>query len=97
MAAKTTTFAVTTAAVAVTTNIATRSVTITEDAGAAGWPTQDFKIMAPASSDTAIQRPVGTSFTFTCQGAFFPAATVVGYVKMASGSTTFQQYEDGLG
>lgn len=93
--AKTTTYSVGSSAVAVTTNIATKTVTIAEDASVASWPTTDFKILAPTSGDTAIQRPQGTGYTFVCPTAFWPAGTVVGYVKAVTGTTTFQQYEDG--
>lgn len=96
--AKTTTFSSNNSTfTAITTAIATKSVTVGEDPSVANWPTTDLLIAAPTNADTAIQRSSGTTFTFTCPTAFWKAGTVVGYIKNKTGaSTTMQQYEDGF-
>lgn len=82
---------------AITTSVATKSVTVAEDPSVANWPTTDLLIAAPTNAATPIRRPQGTSFTFTCPTAFWPSGTVVGYIKNVTGaSTTIQQYEDGF-
>lgn len=92
---KTTTFATTTSYVAVTASIWTKRVIISEDPSVANWPTTDFLIKAPETTNTPIRRVLGTSFVFESDVPF-PAGKVVGYVANVTGSTTFQQLEDGL-
>lgn len=104
MAAKTSTFSCGTTATAVTTTIATNRVTIGEDPSAAGYPNAAFGIYAPTSGDTVIKKVAAANanapqvtFTFFCDRAFWPAGTIVGYVKTYNGSAVlFQMYEDGI-
>lgn len=92
---KTTTFSVTTSDTAITTTVATKKVLIQEDPGVAEWPTTDYKIKMPLSTNTAIQRSSGTSFEFSSD-MIIPAGKIVGYVATVSGTTTFQKLEQGL-
>lgn len=71
----------------------TKKLTISEDPSVAGWPTTDFLIKKPSSSNTAIRRPTGTSYTF--EGNYHPGQ-VLGTVALiaAAAATTFQQDEE---
>lgn len=95
MAGKTKTFTVTdAAAVPVTAVTYTTAITIQEDPSVVGWPTQNFSIRKPFSTDTPIQRPIGGAYGFSKGGAYAPGE-IAGYVQLTtvSTSTTFQQDE----
>lgn len=97
--AKTTLVNIANTATAITTTIATTSVTVGEDASP---PTTDFKVRAPTSTDAAIRRIKGpatgnVTFTFTCPGLYWPAGTIVGYLEVVTGvSVSFGQFEPGV-
>lgn len=75
----------------------TDRVTVGEDASVVGYPTTDFKVMKPASTNDAERVQAGGRYTFTKPSAF-PAAyfgpnEVAGYIQTITGSTTFIQDE----
>lgn len=92
---KTTTFSVTTSDTAITTTVAGNSVVISEDPSVADWPTTDFNIKLPASTNTAIRRSSGTAFEIVSD-QIIPAGKTIGYVSTVTGTTTFQKIEKGL-
>jgi hypothetical protein len=75
---------------------ASRTVIIGEDPSVAGYPTTDYSVMAPTQADDAVRFLAGTKVVFECPRAFWPAGQVIAYVTPITGSTTFQQIEDGV-
>jgi len=75
----------------------TVEVTVGEDPSVVGWPTQDFKVMKPGSSDTPRQIPIGSTYIFRRDKTnLYRIGETVGYVQATTGSTTFFQDERGL-
>ncbi len=92
---KTKKFTLTTVATAITASTWCRQITIQEDLGVAGWPTTDYLIARPTSTDDFLRVAGGVAYVFTFGGFdLIPNGAVVGYAKTVSGSTTFQQTED---
>jgi hypothetical protein len=89
-------------AVTVQNTLGCKNVRIMENPGISGWPTSDFLIAKPLSTSTPVRIPAGSAYTFSAasQNAANPASSwlapgsIVGYVKLVSGSSTFDQDED---
>lgn len=92
MPGKTKTLTVTdAAAVAVTAQIDTLSITVAESPSVANWPTTAFDVRKPASTDTAIRQAIGSQYTFR-KSTGYQTGEIAGYIQLpASGSTTFNQ------
>jgi hypothetical protein len=71
-----------------------KSVRITENRGVAGWPTSDFLIAKPTTSATPVRVQAGAQYTFGDAATFWKLGDIAGYIKMVTGSTTFDQDED---
>lgn len=82
------------AATAVTAVSYCRNIRITENRGVVGWPTADFLIYKPTDAATPVRIQAGAQYTFNAPPSFYKPGDIVGYVKMVSGSTTFDQDED---
>ena len=82
------------AATAVTTVSFCRNVRVTENRGVVGWPTSDFLIYKPDGNATPVRIQAGSQYTFNAPPSFFKPGQIVGYVKMVTGTTTFDQDED---
>jgi heme/copper-type cytochrome/quinol oxidase subunit 2 len=92
---KTKQISVTTTPAAITVQTTCKTVTISE-LQSPTWPTADFQIQAPTSSDDVMYRVKGLSWQFTAKtDSFFQPGTVVGYISLPSGGpVTFVQYEE---
>lgn len=78
----------------VTAQTVCRTIEVGEDPSVAGWPTTDFKVYVPTSSDGPRQRPAGATYAFVKPpGLFFNPGEVAGYVATVTGATTFFQDE----
>ena len=74
----------------------TPSITISEDPSVANYPTTDFKIMKPTSSDDARRIQAGLSYTFVKNGsARYLAGEIAGYIQAVTAPTTMCQDEHG--
>lgn len=62
----------------------------------AGYPTTDFKVHSPLSTDDAFHRIGGESWTFEAQNRqFFRPGDIVGYLESSiAGPVVFVQYEE---
>jgi hypothetical protein len=78
---------------AITPVSACKSVRVMENRGVAGWPTSDFLIYKPTNLVTPVRVPAGSSYTFSTNQIGIPTSPI-GYIKMVSGTTTFDQDED---
>lgn len=67
-----------------------------EDPSVAGYPTTDYLIYMPTSSDLPVRFLAGTTFMRESDTGPFYAGQTVGYISGVSGSTTFSQIEQGL-
>lgn len=73
----------------------TSRIIVSEDPSVVSYPTTDFFVRKPLSGSPAIQRLAGSSYVFDTSG-YFGAGQIVGYVSGVTGSTTFQQDEQGF-
>lgn len=73
-----------------------RHIRITENRGVSGWPTSDFLISKPLATNVAVRIEAGAQYTFTSMESSYGPGTVVGYIKMVTGSTTFDQDESNV-
>lgn len=77
-------------------------VRIAENRGVSGYPTSDFLISKPLSTSPQVRVQAGAQYTFVSNRrpmvspSGFRAGQTVGYVRMVSGTTTFDQDEDDL-
>ncbi len=78
---------------AVVTHEQCKKVRITENRAVVGYPTSDFLIAKPDTTDTPVQVQAGAQYEFLSGDDYFGKAAVIGYVKMVSGTTTFDQDE----
>lgn len=90
---KTSTVTIADSDTAIVTTIATRKVVIMEDPSVSDWPTTDYTIKAPTTSDDAVQKPAGVAHVFEFDH-IVPVGKTIGHVAIITGSsTTFQQIE----
>lgn len=98
--AKTYTFAVsqTPAQTPIVTRTWTRRVEIQEDPSVGAYPSTDFLIYRPGTSDLPVRYLTGSSFVMETGvlSAAYPAGVTIGYISGVSGSSTFAQIEEGL-
>lgn len=83
---------------AITTATACQKVTVGEDPSVSGYPTTDFLVMKPTSSDQARRVLSGNQYDFPGpRGPYgndgWEQGRTVGYVKAVVGTTTFYQDE----
>lgn len=76
----------------------TRQIEVTEDPSVAGYPTTDYLVYAPTSSDLPVRMLAGTTFVFRQEAASAPYSLgqIVGYISGVSNSTTMSQVEQGV-
>lgn len=72
-------------------------ITIGEDASVTNWPTVDWFVKKPTTSDGAERQPVGARYTFMPTAHRFIPGEIIGYVQVVSGqgSSTFFVDESG--
>lgn len=94
---KTKTLTVTDAAwVAVTAQTVTKRIIVQEDASVANWPTTDYLVAKPLSTDDQIRKVAGARYTFEKGEYPYRIGSIAGYIKAVSGTTTFAQDESGV-
>ena len=83
-------------AVAVTAQTVCRKITVGESEAVADWPTVDWIVMAPLSTDAAIRKTRGTKHVFEMPpGQWFRPGDIPGYIKTpTSTGSTFVQVEE---
>lgn len=75
----------------------TVEITVGEDPSVVGWPTQDFKVIKPESTNLPRQIPIGGTYTFKRDKTnLYRIGETVGYVQAVTTATTFFQDERGL-
>lgn len=70
------------------------TIAVGEDPSVVGWPTTDFAVLKPSTTDQERTIPIGNAYHFERRGNWSPGQTV-GYIRSLSGTTTFFQDEMG--
>jgi hypothetical protein len=78
---------------AVVTNSVCGKVNVYEDPGVSGWPNSDYLVRSPDES-VYVRKAAGTSFEFKSGSEPYKKGETLGYVKMVTGTTTFDQFEE---
>lgn len=72
-----------------------RRIRVQEDPSVSGWPTVDYLVYVPATTDGPMRLTAGVPHLFEKPpGRFFSPGEVAGYLASITGSTSFAQYED---
>lgn len=74
----------------------TNRIELQEDPSSGGYPSTDFLIYRPASTDAPVRFLAGSTFVIESDTGPMVTNQIVGYVAGVSGSATFAQIEQGL-
>ncbi len=74
----------------------TSRIELQEDPSAGSYPSTDFLIYRPTTSDLPVRFLAGSTYIIDSGGAPFYTGQIIGYISGVSGSTTFAQIEQGL-
>ena len=73
-----------------------RRIVVQEDPSVVGWPTSDYLVSVPLSTDGPKQKSAGTEFPFEKPSRlFFNPGEIAGYIELVNGggATSFSQFE----